>query len=173
MSNVRCALDQSRPRCSRCHKANFECLGYREPFIDGGEQVMRRVHRADQKLGLSRSLALSACKSDIVISYLAVNITGPIATVCQLIAGPTSLQRTVIKECILALATTFFGIGHAQKSLVADGRRLYGRALNMISSTIKDPSHFGAEMMCAVFALSLHEVNWSLFYPLTPPPIFY
>lgn len=123
---------------------------------------------------VSPSLSLSPWKTDIFITYLAANITGPMETVCANLAVPSyrpdSLQRTATKECFLALATTFFGVSHAQESLVHDGRRLYGRALKMVSSAIKDSSGSVTDIISAVFALCLYEV--SLRSTLPPLAIF-
>ena len=172
-------LNQDRPRCARCHKAKFQCLGYRDLFIDERQPVMRRVNRTKSNHDLyhrnssvASPLTLAPWKFDIFISYLINNITVHMRVVCQNLAVPNcrsdSAQRTATEECILALATTFFGVGHAQTSLVREGRCLYGRALRRISSTIVNPSNTTTEVMSGVFALSLHEVSRHSILTLLP-----
>lgn len=121
--------------------------------------------------------ALSALpwKNDIVISHLAANTTEPFGTVCRDIVmnsyQPDFSQNTVTKLCVLALATTFFGISHGQDTLMHDGRRLYGLALQTLSATISNPNCSVNEVLSAVFALSLHEVSQSSFLDLFLIPL--
>jgi hypothetical protein len=192
-------VDETHPVCNRCIKAGFDCEGYRESFVDGRQQILRRIQHTvsssaktvssssrsgldprlldisqgsnrtqcllynSQQPRLSLSLSAVPWKKDICLSYLIANTTGPIATVCSNLAlqscWPDSLQMTTTKLCFTALATTFFGLSHAQKSLVHDGRHLYGLALQALSVTINDSSCCNIEILSAVFALSLHEVS--------------
>jgi hypothetical protein len=70
-----------------------------------------------------------------------------------------SLQRIATKQCVLALATTFFGVGNAQQSLVSDGRRLYGQAVEMVNGAIGDSSLLElTEILSSVASLCPHEV---------------
>jgi hypothetical protein len=84
-------------------------------------------------------------------------------TICHNLLAPRSqadsLQRIATKQCLLALATTFFGVGNAQQSLVSDGRRLYGQALKMVNVTISDSSLPElTEILSSVVSLCLHKV---------------
>jgi hypothetical protein len=192
-------VDETHPICKRCVNANFDCRGYRESFVDGREQVLRRIQRTAslpaktvspllisgpnqgvldiieksseahriscyfEQPPLCSSISALPWKRDICLSYLIANTTGPIATVCGNLAlqscQPDSLQMNAIKLCFRALATTFFGVSHAQKSLVHDGRRFYSLALQALSAAISESSFYDSKVLCAVFALSLHEVR--------------
>ena len=196
-----CYLDEARPICKRCIDVNFVCLGYRDPFVDGREQVLRRMHLTPapesssistkissattqsvqgppkiyqgsdktrsisyhyQQPPLCSSLSVLPWKRVFCISYLAANTTGSIAAVCRNIAmyhsESLSMGKSVNQMCFLALATTFFGVSHTQRSLVCEGRRLYGSALQTLSARISDLESNYDDIISAVFALSLHEV---------------
>ncbi|KAF4634690.1 hypothetical protein G7Y89_g3410 [Cudoniella acicularis] len=106
-------------------------------------------------------LSASPWKDEIFLSYLVADL-GPMGTLYRKIAmssdQPDSSQRAATKQCFLALATTFYGVGHAEESIVDGGRRIYSRALTMLNATISDSSRHGmTETLSSVVALSLHE----------------
>jgi hypothetical protein len=126
-------------------------------------KTLEHILSYDQESHISRKLSALPSKDDIVISYLVANFTGPVGTICHNVLAPRSqadsLQRIATKKYLLALATTFFGVGNAQQSLVSDGRRLYGQAVKMVNATIGDPSLLElTEMLSSVASLCLHEV---------------
>lgn len=74
--------------------------------------------------------------------------------------GP--LQKSVKEQCSLAFATTFFGVGHAQGSLIDEGRRLYLRALGAVNSILRDATrNRSIEALGSVVTLCLYEVRTS------------
>jgi hypothetical protein len=108
-------------------------------------------------------LSLSAWKDDIFVSYLIADI-GPMGAIYRNLVAPNyypdSPQRSAGKQSFLALATTFYGVGHAQESLVDDGRRRYSRALEMVNEAIGNTSPLVIkEALSSVAALCLHEVR--------------
>lgn len=122
---------------------------------------------------LSQQSSLDCCslhtlpwKDNIMISYLIKNSrAGPMTVFCQGIAASNaseSAQRTTTKQCLLALATALYGTGHSQRSLVMQGKRQYGHALNMVKKIVQKPQDLNlTEAMASVYALSLFEVKCS------------
>jgi hypothetical protein len=109
------------------------------------------------------SLTNSATRDDLFLSYLVIQLDGPIGVICRNLIAPTSqadsLQQIARKQCFRALATTLYGLGHAQESLLYDGRGLYLRALKMVNTSITAFGSTGiTETLSSVVALSLHEV---------------
>jgi hypothetical protein len=78
-------------------------------------------HQASE---ICRSLSVLPWKDDMMISYLIKNSReGPMTVVCHGIAASNaseSAQRTTTKQCLLALATALYGIGHSQRSLILE-----------------------------------------------------
>lgn len=109
-----------------------------------------------QGLHSSTSLSVSPWKDTIVLSYLVADL-GSMGAIYREIE---SSQRRATKQCFLALATTFFGVGHAEQSIVTSGRRHYSRALTMLNAAIGDLGRHGmTETLSSVVALILHEVS--------------
>ena len=111
-----------------------------------------------------QSVSPALWKDELVLRFLAANSGPSLRNVCRdLLARSSqadSIQRLATKQCFLALATTFFGIGHSQIHLVNDGSRLYGKALHMLNKTISDISPNGVtEAITSVIALVFHEVS--------------
>jgi hypothetical protein len=107
-------------------------------------------------------------RHDHFITYLVARIDGPMETVCRSQLAPSyhadSLEKTARKQSFLALATSFYGLAHAQPTLVYYGRQLYVQALNMVNMTISSCGSAGvSETLSSVVALCLHEVKNSLF----------
>ncbi|KUJ21299.1 uncharacterized protein LY89DRAFT_705124 [Mollisia scopiformis] len=108
----------------------------------------------------------SAMRHDHFIAHLVTNLDGPIKIIChsQLLAishHVDSLERVARNHSFQALATTFYGLAHAQLPLVLYGRRLYLQALSMVNTTIScccDSTGFFSETLSSVVALSLHEL---------------
>jgi hypothetical protein len=106
----------------------------------------------------------SAMRHSQFISYLVARIDGPMETICRSQLAPSShgdsLQQMARKQAFVALATTFFGLAHAQPSLVHYGRQLYLQALNMVNTALGNcGSTEVSEALSSVVALCLHEVN--------------
>lgn len=60
----------------------------------------------------------------------------------------------------MAFTTTFYGLGHAQKRLVYDGRRQYHQALKMVNRSMSNcGAHGTLDLLNSVVALCLHEVD--------------
>lgn len=113
---------------------------------------------------IPQSLSISGMKDSHVLSYLTVNACGPIELICRSLASPSyhadSLQQSARKQSFLALATTFYGLGHMEESIIHDGRRLYGGALKMVNTSVQEPSGQEViETLSSVLALCLHEVS--------------
>lgn len=161
--------DLTRPICTRCSKGRFACEGYRETlFIDARDQVLRRLGRdckPPHTSHLMPSLSNSAMRDDQFLSYLVANLDGPMRVICGSLTAPShqtgSLQQTATKQCFLALATTFYGLGHAQESLLRDGLQLYVRALKLVNTAIRDSTgtRTAHEAISSVALLALHEVG--------------
>lgn len=100
-------------------------------------------------------LTASPWKEEIILSYLVADF-GPMGTIYQKLK---TSQQEATKQCFLALATTFFGVGHAEDSIVTEGRRLYSQALITLNASISNRGRHGMiEILSSVVALSLHEV---------------
>jgi hypothetical protein len=104
-------------------------------------------------------------KDDVMISYLLQNSReGPVSIVCHRMETSgdqsESLQQTTTKQCLLALATILYGTGHSNESFVQDGRRLYGQALNKITTIISNPTGLQTnDILTSLYVLSLFEVR--------------
>jgi hypothetical protein len=151
-------------------------------FIDAKEQVLRRLGHTSSsvlkhKTGLQSiwcdfgAATIRAAPSDLglrhnqFMSYLVTRIDGPMEIICRSQLAPSyhadSLKQQARKQCFLALATSFYGLAHAQSPLVNYGRQQYLKALNMVNATI---SSYGSstdvsETLSSVVALCLHEVS--------------
>jgi hypothetical protein len=84
--------------------------------------------------------------------------------VCRGLVKPSyqaeSLPQIVMKQCFIALSTTFYGLGNRRETMLHDGRREYLRALKMVNATIKESGCTGTkESLISIFALCLHEVR--------------
>jgi hypothetical protein len=84
--------------------------------------------------------------------------------ICRSLVRPSyqadSLEKTARKQCFRALATTLYGLGHAEESLLYDGRSLYLRALKMVNNSITGSDSLASiETLSSVVALCLHEVR--------------
>lgn len=100
-------------------------------------------------------LTASPWKEEVILSYLVADF-GPMGTIYQKLKAS---QHEATKQCFLALATTFFGVGHAEASIVTEGRRLYCQALTTLNASISNRGcHRMIEILSSVVALSLHEV---------------
>lgn len=140
-------------------------------FIDAKEQVLRRLHRTSPSILKDWTLSVPSevgLQHDQFIYYLVTRIDGPMETICRSQLAPSyqadSLEQKARKQCFLALATSFYGLAHAQPPLVNYGRRLYLKALNMVKATISTSTCGSAEVsetLSSVVALCLHEVNGS------------
>jgi hypothetical protein len=85
-------------------------------------------------------------------------------TICRSLAVPgyraDSAQQATKEQCFMALATTFYGLGHSQKCLVYDGRRQYHQALKMVNRSMSNShAHGTLDLLTSVVALCLHEVD--------------
>jgi hypothetical protein len=110
------------------------------------------------------SISQSGFKDSHLLSYLTVNLHGPISLICRSITSPTyqedSPRQSAKKRSFLALATTFYGLGHMRESLMLDGRQMYLDALNMVHRSVRESSGSGVtEIISSILALCLHEVN--------------
>jgi hypothetical protein len=108
------------------------------------------------------SLSASPWKDGIFFSYLTA-VPGPLRIICNAALSShssTTLPGVTMNQCFLALATTFFGLAHAQDPLMYDGRRCYSRALKMVNVAIGESRQLGViETIGSVVALCLHEVG--------------
>lgn len=132
-------------------------------------QIAHRPERDHQQnvrynLGLysCTNLSLSPWQDDIMLSYLVTNL-GSMGTVCRELVRPSHhpeySQQMTAKGCLLALATTFYGVGHTDTSIVDSGRRLYSRALTELNAALNNAGRQGMkETLTSVIALCLHEV---------------
>jgi hypothetical protein len=111
-----------------------------------------------------QSVSIAPWKDELVLRFLAANSGPSIRNICRDLMAKSSqadsMQRLATRQAFLALATTFFGVGHSQIPLVNDGSRLYGQALQMLNKTISDISPNGVtEAITSVIALCFYEVS--------------
>jgi len=111
----------------------------------------------------------SAMQHHHFISHLVTHMDGPMKIICRSQLEPShradSIEQMARKQSFLALATSFYGLAHAQLPLVLYGRRLYLQALSMVNTTISGCSSTSvSETLSSVVALCLHEVRSARFY---------
>ncbi|KAH4215963.1 hypothetical protein HBI25_221940 [Parastagonospora nodorum] len=106
-------------------------------------------------------LSLSPMREAYFVSYLIANDEGPMKVFFRdllLTSHQDPLQKSVKEQCSLAFATTFFGVGHAQRSLIDEGRRLYLQALGAVNAILRDPTRSRSiEALGSVVTLCLYE----------------
>ncbi|KAH4181786.1 hypothetical protein HBI55_206810 [Parastagonospora nodorum] len=107
-------------------------------------------------------LSLSPMREAYFVSYLVANDEGPMKVFFRdllLTSHQDPLQKSVKEQCSLAFATTFFGVGHAQGSLIDEGRRLYLQALGAVNAILRDPTRSRSiEALGSVVTLCLYEL---------------
>jgi hypothetical protein len=118
-----------------------------------------RPYRA---LDVLRSPFNSSMSNDYSMSYLVTNLHGPMGVICRSLIMPSyqaeSSPHSAMRQCFVALATTFYGLGNAQKPVMDDGRRQYRLALSMVNASLSKSTSAETNTLCSIFALCLHEV---------------
>jgi hypothetical protein len=70
------------------------------------------------------------------------------------------IDRQLTEKCFLALSTTFFGAAHKDKSILQQGFRRYGLALERIHKALGDSSRYRTfDLLKAVVVAAMFEVN--------------
>lgn len=70
------------------------------------------------------------------------------------------VQRTLSDQCFMALATTYFGTQHQEKSVFEHGLQRYGKALKDVNMALGDPGRvIGYDLLESVVVMALFEVS--------------
>ena len=145
-----------------------------DAFSENGQELVlkfvdsQRISQFSYQSCIPPSISMLPLKNDTVIFYLNEHTSGPSQAFCNKLIALTSEATSLdewkpTKDCFSALATTFFGVAHSQKSIVDEGRLLYGRALKTVNASIASSElssdHEVTAIIASVIALCLHEVS--------------
>ncbi|KAL8823445.1 MAG: hypothetical protein Q9191_005850 [Dirinaria sp. TL-2023a] len=115
--------------------------------------------------GPRTSFALQS-REEIYVLFTVQNLSkGPSAVMYRDVfssnpSDPAS-HRPMMNQCLLAEATSFYGLHNRQSRILQDGLRQYGRGLSMLrSALIKDTCNVTPEIIVSAFALSVVESSW-------------
>jgi hypothetical protein len=72
----------------------------------------------------------------------------------------SGVERILSDKCFVALATTYFGTQHHEKSISEYGLQRYGRALKDVNRALGDEKRVvGFDLMESVVIMALYEVS--------------
>lgn len=84
---------------------------------------------------------------------------------------PSGMDRSLFNKAFKALATTFFGVEHKEKSVLNQGLLQYGDALSNVHQALGDPSRYHSyDLLESITIMTLFEVRS---FPLPFPVCFY
>ena len=112
---------------------------------------------------IPRSPSFSPLQTDIYVSYTVEYLCkGPAAVIYS--HASSLLNHTTegkaMPECLLALATTFYGRQNREIRIVQEGMRRYGRGLSLVRKRISmGIVHICTELLVAVYAFTMIEVR--------------
>lgn len=93
---------------------------------------------------------------DIFVNYTLAHLLRSSDQVEQDVTG---IERTLANQCFLALATSYFGGEHKEKSLVERGLQRYGVALKGLHDAMGNSSKMKTyDVLESVIVMSLFEV---------------
>lgn len=97
---------------------------------------------------------------DIFVQYITARLLqGP--QIAE-IALPPGMDRSLFNKAFLALATTFFGVEHKEKTVLTRGLLRYGDALKHVHQALGDPSrHQSYDLLESISVMTLFEVTLS------------
>jgi hypothetical protein len=73
---------------------------------------------------------------------------------------PSGMDRSLFNKAFMALATTFFGVEHKEKSVLSQGLLQYGDALSNVHHALGDPSrHQTYDLFESIAIMTLFEVS--------------
>ncbi|KAF2092986.1 hypothetical protein NA57DRAFT_49197 [Rhizodiscina lignyota] len=161
---VKC--DQTRPECHKCLRLRLTCGGYPDLTViqfDGrraGKPSQPDPVSADEaalipfnSTSSHESLSLFTAGDEFLLNsevqlhpeHIFISFTRS-----RLLQGPDStnitgvlpriVDRNLVQKSFLALATTYFGMEHKEKSLVQRGMQQYGHTLEDVHNALSDPS---------------------------------
>ena len=82
------------------------------------------------------------------------------------ISGLDAHQSTM-NQCLLALATIFYGVKNRESRILRDGMGLYGRGMNMLGDILaKSKYTINTDIIIAVLSLSISEVRLLCFFAI-------
>lgn len=116
---------------------------------------------ADTTLTLKFGATICTLVDEIYVSY----------TLTHLLRGvdeetpSQGVQRTLSNQCFMALATTYFGTQHQEKSIFEHGLQRYGKALKNVNMALGDPGRvIGYDLLESVVVMALFEVSSLSFF---------
>lgn len=84
---------------------------------------------------------------------------------------PSRMDRSLFNKAFMALATTFFGVEHKEKSVLSQGLLQYGDALSNVHQALGDPLRYHSyDLIDSITTMTLFEVRS---FPLPPPLCLY
>lgn len=104
---------------------------------------------------ISRQISLPS--DDIFVQYTrsrllrGIDVTDPVVS--------STAERVLVEKSFLALATTFFGLDHHEKSVISRGFRRYGNALGFVHQALGDQSQYRSfDLLESIIIMALFEV---------------
>lgn len=181
--------DETKPICQRCTKARIVCGGYRDlaviQYIGRSQYakfsrtpeavqlestVMEKPKRVNVQTTNSRLLRVEAAPPPVL--HLGAIICTPVDevyiayTLTHLLRGVDEdvpvqgVQRNLYNKCFTALATTYFGTQHREKSIFEHGLQRYGRALRDVNTTLGDRAKaMSFDTLESVVVMAVFEVR--------------
>lgn len=76
-------------------------------------------------------------------------------------------HQSTMNQCLLALATVFYGVKKRESRILRDGADLYGRGINMLSDILAKPKYIiSTDVIIAVLCMSISEVCILCFFAI-------
>ena len=146
-------------------------------FIDVGEEIIKRQPSKTNATSSSSRMAawffieasvtssLWPSRDDIYVTYTVKNLCrGPSALMYKVFSNDRSRpcvhpHQPMMSQCLLTLATAFYGLQNRDSSILQDGMRRYGQALSTLRHVlVKDYRGITTHIITSVLALGMVEV---------------
>lgn len=161
-------LDDGKPICERCMKANIICEGYAKPLhfriaLAPGTSLLAQISGITrlQADSVPQSLSLIDFKPAMIQTYLLENFVWRSFAHTWLKSAVSGQISSIAQRASSALARSNFANSHHQTSIKIEGSVDYGQVVQSLIPQMANPANPGNELLIIpILLLTIHDSSF-------------